>query len=208
MSSRLSTSTTAMLFLELQNDFLSDGGTLHDLVKPVLAEVDLTANANTLIRGARAAGAIVVHTPILFSPDYREMGPNPQGILKVVRDANALIKGTWGGQIAETVEIEDADIIVDGKSSIDAFAGTNLDHILRARQISTIVLGGFLTNICIESTMRSAYDKGYRVLALTDATATYGLDEQRISQSHNWPMFCESVTHTETLKRLVAPAAA
>lgn len=135
------------------------------------------------------------------------MEPNPQGVLKVVRDPNALIKGTWGGEPAKTVEIEDVDIVVDRKSSINAFGGTNLDHILRARQISTIIPGPFLTNVCVGSTMRFAYEKDYRVPALADATATYGLDERRNSQTHNWPMFSESIAHAEELERL-APVAA
>ena len=52
-------------------------------------------------------------------------------------------------------------MVVEGKRGLDTFATTNLDFILRARGITTIALGGFLTNCCVESTMRTGYEKGY-----------------------------------------------
>jgi nicotinamidase-related amidase len=62
---------------------------------------------------------------------------------------------------------------------LDGFATTNLDFILRSRGISTIALGGFLTNCCVESTMRTGYEKGYNVVTLKDCTATVSEEEQR-----------------------------
>lgn len=180
---------TAVVLVELQNDFVSEGGKLTPLLKPVLEEYRVVENLNRLIESARTQGMLIVHTPIQFSPDYREMGHTPYGIMQVVKDASALIRGTWGTEIASVFDRQDSDFVIDGKSSLDAFAGTSLDFVLRAHGITTIALAGQLTNICIESTMRSAYDKGYRVFGITDATATVGLEEYRISVRYNWPMF-------------------
>jgi nicotinamidase-related amidase len=192
---------TAIVLLELQNDFLSEGGKLYPLLKPVLEKHQVIANLNRLINGAREQGMLIVHTPIQFSPDYREMGHAPYGIMATVKDAGALVKKTWGSEIAPVIERRDSDIVIDGKSSIDAFAGTNLDFVLRAHGITTIALAGQLTNICIESTMRSAYDKGYRVFGITDASATIGLEQYRISVENNWPMFSLPVTQREFLEQ-------
>lgn len=194
---------TAVVLLELQNDFLIEGGKLHHLLKPVLEGHDVIGNLNRLIAGARAHGMLIVHTPIQFSPDYREMGDTPYGIMKAVKDSGALIRGTWGAEIAPIIDLQDSDIVIDGKSSIDAFAGTNLDFVLRAHGITTIALAGQLTNICIESTMRSAYDRGYRVFGIADATATIGLEEYRVSVQHNWPIFSIPMTHSDFLSRAV-----
>ncbi|MGR9014974.1 MAG: cysteine hydrolase family protein [Gammaproteobacteria bacterium] len=193
---------TAVVLLELQNDFLSEGGKLYSLLKPVLEKHRVIANLNSLIRGARAQGMLIVHTPIQFSPDYREMGHAPYGIMETVKDAGALVKGAWGSEIAPVIDRLDSDIVIDGKSSIDAFAGTNLDFVLRAHGITTIALAGQLTNICIESTMRSAYDKGYRVFGITDASATISLEQYRISVENNWPMFSLPVTQREFLEQV------
>ncbi|HYE35683.1 isochorismatase family cysteine hydrolase [Methylocaldum sp.] len=190
---------TAVVLLELQNDFLSEGGKLYPLLKSVLEEYDIIRNLNRLIADARAHGMLIVHTPIQFSPDYREMGHCPYGIMKVVKDTGALIRGTWGAEIAKVIDRQDSDIAIDGKSSIDAFAGTHLDFVLRAHGITTVALAGQLTNVCIESTMRSAYDKGYRVFGITDASATVGFEQYRFSVQNNWPMFSIPVTHREFL---------
>lgn len=192
---------TAVVLLELQNDFLSEGGKLQPLLKPVLEEHHVVANLNRLIEGARAQGMLIVHTPIQFSPDYREMGHAPYGIMASVKNAGALIEDTWGAEIAPVIDRRDSDIVIQGKSSIDAFAGTNLDFVLRAHGIATIALAGQLTNVCIESTMRSAYDKGYRVFGITDASATIGREQYRISVENNWPMFSLPVTQREFLEQ-------
>jgi ureidoacrylate peracid hydrolase len=91
---------------------------------------------------------------------------------------------------------------VEGKRGLDAFASTNLDFILRSRGITTIALGGFLTNCCVESTMRTAYEKGYNVITLTDCTATVSEDEQRLAIEKNYPMFSRPVKHEEFLEQL------
>lgn len=192
---------TAVVLLELQNDFLSESGKLYPLLKPVLETHDIKANQNRLIKAARERGMLIVHVPIQFSPDYREMGKEPYGIMKTVKDVGALIKDTWGSEIAADIDRWDSDVVIDGKSSIDAFAGTSLDFVLRAHGITDIALAGQLTNICIESTMRAAYDKGYRVFGITDAGATISLEQHRISIENNWPMFSMPMTQREFLEQ-------
>ena len=61
--------------------------------------------------------------------------------------------------------------MIEGKRGLDTFASTNLDFILRSKGITTIALGGFLTNCCVESTMRSGYENGYQVITLNDCVA-------------------------------------
>jgi nicotinamidase-related amidase len=194
--------------MELQNDFLSEGGKLYPLLTSVLQENNVNKNLNRLIMDARAQGMLIVHTPIQFSPDYREMGHSPYGIMKVVKDAGALIRGTWGAEIAPFIDRQESDLVIDGKSSIDAFAGTNLDFVLRAHGITTVALAGQLTNICIESAMRSAYDKGYRVFGITDASATIDLEQYRFSVQNNWSMFSLPATHRKFLDQAAVLAVA
>lgn len=191
--------TTALVLLELQNDFLSEQGRLYPLLQPVLDAHDVMANLHSLIDGCRHHGIRVVHTPIQFSADYVEMGPSPYGILKSVKDAGALVRGSWGAELHPAFRPVGNDLLIDGKTSIDAFASTNLDHALRSLGVRTIALAGQLTNICIESTMRSAYDKGYDVIGITDATSTIGLDPYQNSIEHNWPMFSRPMTHAAFL---------
>jgi nicotinamidase-related amidase len=86
------------------------------------------------------------------------------------------------------------DIVVEGKRGLDTFASTNLDFILRSKGISTIVLGGFLTNCCVESTMRSGYENGYRVLTLADCVAATSQAEHDNALTYDFPMFSVPVS--------------
>ncbi len=81
-------------------------------------------------------------------------------------------------------------------------ASTNLDLILRGKEISTLVLGGFMTNICIESTMRSGYENGYQVITLTDCVATSSFEAQDNAIAYDFPMYSKPMTSTELISQL------
>ena len=199
--------STAVVLIEYQNDFTTEGGTLHQAVKPVMDKTNMLANTVETVKRARELGATIVYAPISFTDDYHELSSTPYGILKGVVDSKSFRQGTWGAAIVDALKPEPGDIVIEGKRGLDGFATTNLDFILRGRGISTIALGGFLTNCCVESTMRTGYEKGYNVVTLTDCTATVGEEEQRLSVEKNYPMFSRPLTHMEFLKELAkAPA--
>jgi ureidoacrylate peracid hydrolase len=193
---------TALVLIEYQNDFTSDGGTLHDAVQPVMDSTNMLPNTVETVAKARELGVTIVHAPITFTDDYHELTPEPYGILKGVVDSKSFRKGTWGAEIVDDLAPEQADIVVEGKRGLDAFASTNLDFILRSRGITNIALGGFLTNCCVESTMRTGYEKGYNVITLKDCTATLSEEEQRMAVEKNYPMFSRPMTHDELLEDL------
>ena len=65
-----------------------------------------------------------------------------------------------------------------------------------------MVLAGFLTNACVESTMRSAYERGFNVITLTDCTATTGEEEQRVATTRDFTCFSRPMTHDSFLREL------
>ena len=187
---------TALVLIEFQNEFTSEGGVLHDAVAEVMDKSGMLANTVALVGKARAAGVTIMHAPITFAPGYGELTRHPYGILKGVVDGNAFVKGTWGAAIVDELTPADGDILIEGKRGLDTFASTNLDFILRSKGIDTIILGGFLTNCCVESTMRSGYENGYRVITLTDCTAATSVAEHDNALSFDYPMFSEPVEST------------
>jgi ureidoacrylate peracid hydrolase len=195
--------TTALVLIEYQNDFTTEGGTLHGAVKPVMDSTNMLPNTVAAAKAARALGVQIMFVPISFSPDYRELAQEPYGILKGVVDSRSFQKGCWGAEIVDVLKPEGSDIVVEGKRGLCGFATTNLDFILRSRGITDIALGGFLTNCCVESTMRTAYEKGYRVVTLTDCTATVSEDEQRFAVAKNFPMFSRPLDHKSLVAELV-----
>src|ERR1700729_3032534 len=192
-------STTAVVLIEYQNDFTSEGGVLHGAVEGVMTKTGMLENTKRVVDAAREAGATVMHAPITFAAGYNELTAHPYGILKGVVDGKAFVKDSWGAAIVDDVAPEPGDIVIEGKRGLDTFASTNLDFILRSKGITTIVLGGFLTNCCVESTMRSGYENGYQVITLTDCTAATSVPEHENAISYDYPMFSKPMSAAEVI---------
>ena len=199
---RLDPAKTAVVLIEYQNEFTSEGGVLHPAVAPVMDKTGMLAKTVAFVERARAAGVTIMHAPITFAPGFGELSRHPYGILKGVVDGNAFVKGTWGAAIVDALAPAGGDIVVEGKRGLDTFASTNLDFILRSKGIETVILGGFLTNCCVESTMRSAYENGYRVITLTDCMAATSPEEHDNAIAYDFPMFSLPMESTEVAKAL------
>lgn len=195
-------STTAVVLIEFQHDFTSEGGALHAAVAPVMESTGMLENAKKVADEARTSGATVIHSPIQFAKGYGEITRHPYGILAGVVDNSAFVKGEWGAEIVDDVAPAEGDIVLEGKRGLDAFASTNLDFILRSKGIRTVALAGFLTNCCVESTMRSAYEKGFEVVTLTDCVAATSEDEHANAIRYDYPMFSKPMTSTEFVEQL------
>jgi nicotinamidase-related amidase len=199
---RLDPAETALILIEYQNDFTSPGGVFHDAVAGVMAKNGMLANTVALADAARAAGITVMHAPISFAPGYGELSRHPYGILKGVVDGSAFVKGTWGAEIVDALAPADGDIVIEGKRGLDTFASTNLDFILRNKGITTIVLSGFLTNCCVESTMRTGYENGFRVVTVSDCVAATSQEAHDNAITNDYPMFSVPLTSAEVVAAL------
>ncbi len=193
---------TAVVLIEYQNDFTTEGGVLHEAVSGVMESTGMLANTRKVAEAARTAGATVMHAPITFAEGYNEISAHPYGILKGVVDGNAFVKGSWGAAITDDLAPADGDIVIEGKRGLDTFASTNLDFILRSKGITTIALGGFLTNCCVESTMRSGYENGYRVITLSDCVAGTSAEEHDNALKYDYPMFSQPMPAADFISEL------
>jgi nicotinamidase-related amidase len=200
--------TTALVLIEYQNDFTTPGGKLHEAVKPVMESTHMLENTVEMVNEARKTGATIVYVPITFTADFRELSPTPYGILKGCRDGQVFQKGSWGAEIVDALNPQPEDIVIEGKRGLDGFASTNLDFILRSRKIDTIALGGFLTNCCVESTMRTAYELGYDVITIKDCAAAVSEEAHQGAIEHDFPMFSHPMSHNEFLAQLVGSGTA
>jgi nicotinamidase-related amidase len=190
------------VLIEYQNDFTSDGGVLHGAVAGVMDSTGMLENTRALVDAARDAGATMMHAPIMFAEGYNEISSHPYGILKGVVDGKAFVKDSWGAAIVDDLAPADGDIVIEGKRGLDTFASTNLDFILRSKGITTIALGGFLTNCCVESTMRSGYENGYQVITLSDCLAATSAEEHDNALKFDFPMFSEPMASKDFIAEL------
>lgn len=162
-------------------------------------------NSVKLAEYARSTGCSVIHCPIIFEPGHKEISDTPYGILAGVKEGAAFTNGEWGADFNEKMRPVDGDMVVKGKTGLCGFESTNLDFVLRQRGAKNVVLGGFLTNCCVESTMRNAYEKGYKVYTLTDCVAATSMEAQEATLKHNFGMFSVPTTSEEVMEAISAP---
>lgn len=146
---------TALIVIDMQNDFVSEGGSL--LVPDAAATVPVIAG---LLELARGSGMHVVFT----QDTHREGDPEAR-----IWPAHAQ-EGSWGWQIVdELVPLQHETIL--SKVRYDAFYGTPLDHLLRVWGVTTLILCGTVANICVHYTAASAALRWYEVIIPLDAVS-------------------------------------
>jgi nicotinamidase-related amidase len=193
---------TALVLIGYQNDYFSPTGILHGVIEESSKVTNVLANTVHLINCLASTPALIVTTPIFFTPNYEEL-IDPIGILKTIKDVGAFQAGTPGSETIKELEpFKDRILEVPGKRGFNAFINTNLHEILKQQEITNIVLAGAVTSICIDSTGRAAHEKGYYVTILSDCTSARTVLEQEFYCSGIFPLYAEVVTHSELLKRM------
>jgi len=192
--------TTALLFVDPYNDFLSEGGLLWPLVKGVAEEVGLLGNLREVQAAARSAGIRVFFVPHRQweEGDFETWQyPNPTQLNVMKRHSFA--KGTWGGEFREEFAPRAGDIVVRQHWGQSGFANTDLDMQLKQHGITHVLIVGLLANTCIESTARFAMELGYHVTLVRDATAAFKREMMRAAHDLNGPTFAHAIVTTRDL---------
>lgn len=178
--------SSAVIVIDMQNAYASQGGYVD------LAGFDITGAAGVIGRvaqvldTARRAGMPVIFLQNGWDPDYVEAGgpgsPNwhKSNALKTMRArpdlrGTLLARGTWDYELVDALAPQPGDIRVH-KTRYSAFFNSQLDSILRARGIRTLVFVGIASNVCVESTLRDAFHLEYFSVMLDDATHHLGPD--------------------------------
>jgi len=161
---------TALINVDLQNCFV-DG---YPFPPPDgLAVLD---RINRLAAVWRAAGILVVHTSHVLRPDVSNMGV--LGEMAPPVRAGIINKGARSAALHERLVVDPRDILLD-KPRFGAFHGSDLELILRARGIDTVIISGIATNVCCETTAREAAVRDFHVFFLSDGTTSFGMGGPR-----------------------------
>ena len=170
---------SALVIIDMQRDFLEPGGFGAALGNDVSRLRAAVAPCQAVLAAARAHAVLVIHTREGHRPDLTDAPPH-----KVERGDPALRIGAPGPMGRILVRGEPGhDIIADlypqpGEPVIDkpgkgAFYQTDLDLMLRNRSIDTLLVCGVTTEVCVNTTVREANDRGYRCIVLADCCASY-----------------------------------
>ena len=180
----LAPSRTAIIVVDLQNGYASKGGYRDLRGRDISGSDKVVANTNRILKAARAAGCSVVLLQNGWEPGQLDAGgpdsPNwhKSNPLRLMRERpqlrdKILTKGSWDFELVKSLSVEQTDLVVP-KTRYSGFIGTNLDLLLRERNIRTLIVTGIASNVCVESTIRDALFREYFCVFVHDATQQSG----------------------------------
>jgi biuret amidohydrolase len=171
--------TTALVMIDFQRDFVDPGGFGEALGNDVSLLRRAVPAAEQVLKAARAAGMLVVHTREGHRPDLADCPPakKARGRLKAgIGDpgpmGRILVRGEYGHDIVKELAPVAGEPVID-KPGKGAFYATDLHAILENRHMAQLVVCGVTTEVCVNTTVREANDRGYDCLVLEDCVASY-----------------------------------
>lgn len=173
------TSELALIVIDMQRDFAEPGGFGASLGNDVSRITKIVPDVKRLMQGFRDAGLPVIHTMECHRPDLSDLPPakrdrgNP--VLRIGDEGpmgRVLIAGEAGTAILPELSPIEGEIVIE-KPGKGAFYATELGHILKEKGITQLVFAGVTTEVCVQTTMREANDRGYECLLAEEATESY-----------------------------------
>jgi nicotinamidase-related amidase len=170
---------TALLIIDMQRDFLEPGGFGESLGNDVSRLRTAIGPCREMLDAARTTGFLVIHTREGHRPDLsdaplakRDRGDPKARIGEPGPMGRILVRGEPGHDIISDLEPLPNEPVID-KPGKGAFYQTDLDLMLRNRSVSTLLVCGVTTEVCVHTTVREANDRGYRCIVLGDCCASY-----------------------------------
>jgi nicotinamidase-related amidase len=175
---------TALIVVDMQNDFVKEGGTL------VVPDAEATIpKLQGLLELARESGMKVVFTQDTHTDGDPEWEIWPEHVRE----------GAWGWEIVEELAPREDELVIR-KVRYDAFYGTHLDHYLRVWDVDTLVICGTVANICVHYTAASAALRWFEVIVPRDATSALDPFDLEASLRQTSYLFAGKITSSESIK--------
>lgn len=193
---------TALVVIDMQNDFIADDGLIAREGRDVSAAKEMAKRLPELVKTARAAGVFVVFVRNVYSSDQNFYLSDVWLEQAARKRAGGYTRipvcaaGSRGGDFYGQVRPEPHDPVVT-KHRYSAFYNTDLDTILRANGIRTVVLTGVVTNVCVETSAREAFVRDYYVVVVSDGTAAYDQADHDMTLKNIDRFFGETISLNE-----------
>ena len=177
---------TALLLIDFQRDFLEPGGFGELLGNDVSLLADAVDPTAAVLAAARGAGLLVVHTREGHRPDLADCPPAKlargqltTGIGDPGPKGRILVRGEAGHGIVDELAPLPGEVVLD-KPGKGSFYATDLELILRNHGVTSLLVTGVTTEVCVHTTVREANDRGFECLVLSDCVASYFPDFQEM----------------------------
>jgi nicotinamidase-related amidase len=170
---------TALVIIDMQRDFVMPGGFGEALGNDVALLWSTVDPIRRMLEAARRLGMLIVHTREGHRPDLSDCPPS-----KLTRGRGAkrigdpgpmgriLVRGELGHEIVPELAPKAGEVVID-KPGKGAFFATDLELILRDRSIKTLIVCGVTTEVCVNTTVREANDRGFECVVLSDCVGSY-----------------------------------
>ena len=176
---RFEIARTALVLIDMQRDFIEPGGFGETLGNNVALLEAIVPATQKMLAAWRGAGGLVLHTRESHAPDLSDCPPakrNRGNPSLRIGDAGPmgriLVQGEPGSQIIEALAPLPGELVID-KPGKGMFYATGLHETLQARGITHLLFGGVTTEVCVQTSMREANDRGYEGLLIEDCTESY-----------------------------------
>jgi ureidoacrylate peracid hydrolase len=163
---------SALIVVDMQNDFCHDDGALAKRGIDVRPTQDMAPRLVAFVDAARAAGL-----PVIYLANMHDSWTDSAAWRRRFGSTSPEIcrPGSWGAAFYAVSPRPEERVVP--KHRYNAFVGTNLDMILRARGLTTLIFTGVATNVCVETTARDAYVRDYQIVLVRDCLAGSSVEE-------------------------------
>lgn len=200
--------STALLIIDPQNDFLSEGGAVWDLIGSEVQKYNVVEKLKQLRKTANEIGIQVFYSPHIYTENEYETWKHLNFVDKVMFERKMFNKGTWGADFHSDLKPDENTIVLSPHKGLSNFHTGDINTQLRQRDIKTLIIAGMSANLCVESHVRDAAEHAFEVITVKDATAGAGEDATQAAHTNFGFLSDEVVTTDEIVQRLLelAPA--
>jgi len=170
LSERVDPSHTALLVIDMQNDFVHEKGAFQGFGFDISMVREAAGEVKKILDAARKAGVLVIHTRMINDPDQNP--PSWVAFWGKETLKTVTVDGSWGARFYKGFEHRRGEIVLN-KYTYGAFIGTNLEAILKNHGLKTLVVVGTGPNICLGDTVHQAFALGYHVVVPREAVAPF-----------------------------------
>ena len=168
--------SAAILIIDPQNDFLSEGGAVWDLVGAEVQKYDVVKKLQALKQVAKEVKIPVFYSPHYYTEDEYKNWKHLNFVDKVMFERKMFNKGTWGADFHQDLKPDENTVVLSPHKGLSNFATGDINAQLRQRNIKTLIIAGMSANLCVESHVRDAAENAFDVITVKDATAGSGED--------------------------------
>jgi len=194
MSTVYSTADSALILVDVLNDFMADDGKLSAVIGPMIEKHQLRPNLQRLLNGARRTGLKTFYAPHGVDEHSFDGIPYVHPRFQFGLDNQVFWIGSKGAEFYEPLKPQPGDIVVGRHHMFNSFNGTGLEEQLRANGIEKVILAGLTSQTCIEGTGRHALEAGFHVTFLTDAVSEFTEQAHQAAIQISYPTFGHEVT--------------